>query len=76
MKTEKAIILVGAIAAINSAGIGVALFLQCGFGNDPIAALCQGMQNRLGISFGNASVLLYFLIIGIAIGIARKNLGI
>lgn len=50
MKTEKAIILVGVIAAINSAGIGVVLlFLQCGFGGDPIAILNQGMQNKLGI---------------------------
>ena len=76
MKTEHTTVAAGVFAAMNFVGAGVALFLACGYGGDPIAVLCQGIQVTLGVSFGTASLLFNLLIIGIALLVSKKNLGV
>lgn len=76
VKTERLTAAAGIFAAMNFVGAGVALFLACGYGGDPIAVFCQGIQVSLGISFGTASLVFNFLIIGIALLVSKKNLGL
>lgn len=61
---------------MNLVGIAVALFLASGLGSDSIGLLCDGIRHVLPISFGNASLLYNLLIIVLAFGIAKENLGL
>lgn len=67
--------MLGIFAAMNGVGCGVALFLQCGLGSDPIGILCDGISRSLGIQFGNASLLYNLVMIILALLIAKKNMG-
>lgn len=67
--------MLGIFAAMNGVGCGVALFLQCGLGSDPIGILCDGISRSLGIQFGNASLLYNLVVIILALLIAKKNMG-
>lgn len=60
---------------MNLVGLAVALFLATGLGSDSIGLLCDGLSQKIGISFGNASLLYNLVIIIIAFVFARKNLG-
>ena len=62
--------------AVNLIGIAVALFLESQLGCDPIGLLCDGISKLLSIKFGIASFIYNLLIIGIALLVARNNLGI
>lgn len=61
---------------MNGVGCGVALFLRCGLGSDPIGILCEGISRSLNISFGNASLIYSLIIIALAVIAARGNIGI
>lgn len=61
--------------AVNLIGIAVALILQSGLGCDPIGLLCDGISHALSIRFGIASFLYNVAVIGVALLIAKKNLG-
>lgn len=62
--------------AINLIGIAVALFLESQLGCDPIGLLCDGISKLLSIKFGIASFIYNLITIGIALLIARNNLGV
>lgn len=65
----------GIFIAMNGVGCGVALFLHCGLGSDPIGILCDGISRSLNISFGNASLIYSLILITLAMLTARRNIG-
>lgn len=60
---------------MNGVGFAVAMFLACGLGSDSIGLLCDGLHRILHIGYGNASFLYNAVVIGIALLLARKNIG-
>lgn len=66
----------GIFAAMNGVGCGVALFLQCGLGSDPIGILCDGISRSLGIQFGHASLIYNIVLIVLSLCVAQKNIGL
>ena len=62
-------------AAMNGVGGGVAVFLHCGLGSDPIGLLCEGIHNFLNIRYGHASLLYNAVVILLALFAAKENLG-
>lgn len=60
---------------MNLIGLGIALFLENKLGSDPIALLCDGLQQVIPLSFGTISMLYNLVIIGIAAIVAKNNLG-
>lgn len=64
------------LLAVNFIGISVALILESQLGCDPIGILCDGIAHSLSISFGLGSFLYNIGIIGVALLVARKKLGI
>lgn len=65
----------GIFAAMNSVGLGIALFLQCGLGGDSVAVFCEGLQVALEIRFGHASLIFNLVMILISWIVSRKNIG-
>ena len=61
--------------AVNLIGIAVALILESGLGCDPIGLLCDGISKFFSIQFGIASFYYNIGIIGLALLLAKKNLG-
>ena len=68
--------MLGIFAAMNGVGCGVALFLQCGLGCDPIGILCDGISGSLGIQFGHASLIYNTELIVLSLCVAQKNIGL
>jgi uncharacterized protein len=62
---------------VISAGItalGVALFLKCKLGSDPITVWLDGLHHTFGIPYGNASILYNGIFLLIAVIVARKHI--
>lgn len=74
LKNKEKVLLI--FLSVNLIGIAVSLILQSGLGCDPIGLLCDGISHMFFISFGAASFLYNGLIIGIAMLVAGRNLGI
>lgn len=61
--------------AVNLIGVAVALILESGLGCDPIGLLCDGVSKFFSIQFGIASFYYNVGIIGLALLLAKKSLG-
>lgn len=61
--------------AVNLIGIAVALILESKLGCDPIGLLCDGISHLFSTKFGIASFIYNTFIIGVALLVARRNLG-
>lgn len=68
--------IIGIFGAMNGVGIGVALFLQCQLGSDPIGLLCNGIQCAFHMEFRYASILYNLIVIVLALCITRNGLGL
>jgi len=71
--TKKLIILFVGLIIMS---FGITLYLQAGFGADPITTLTSGVSKVLGISVGKASIVTMSFLMLIILIIDRKRIGI